>query len=47
MVLVPAFTGMSAHWDSEARGAIFGLTRNSGPADARGMEPYASRPTIC
>ncbi|MGI9399721.1 MAG: glycerol kinase GlpK [Rhizobiaceae bacterium] len=32
--LVPAFTGMGApHWDAEARGAIFGLTRNSGPAE--------------
>ena len=28
---VPAFTGLGApHWDAEARGAIFGLTRNSG-----------------
>ena len=34
VVLVPAFTGLGApHWDSEARGAIFGLTRNSGPAE--------------
>lgn len=32
--LVPAFTGLGApHWDSEARGAIFGLTRASGPAE--------------
>ncbi|MEM7465218.1 MAG: glycerol kinase, partial [Pseudomonadota bacterium] len=32
--LVPAFTGLGApHWDAEARGAIFGLTRNSGPAE--------------
>jgi glycerol kinase len=32
--LVPAFTGLGApHWDSEARGAIFGLTRNTGPAE--------------
>jgi len=32
--LVPAFVGLGApHWDSEARGAIFGLTRNSGPAE--------------
>ncbi len=30
--LVPAFTGLGApHWDPEARGALFGLTRNSGP----------------
>ena len=34
VVLVPAFTGLGApHWDSEARGAIFGLTRNSGPRE--------------
>lgn len=32
--LVPAFTGLGApHWDPEARGAMFGLTRNSGPAE--------------
>src|SRR5690606_38980924 len=32
--LVPAFTGLGApHWDAEARGAIFGLTRNTGPAE--------------
>ena len=32
--LVPAFTGLGApHWDAEARGAIFGLTRNSGPRE--------------
>ena len=31
--LVPAFTGMGApYWDADARGAIYGLTRNSGPA---------------
>ncbi|MGO1120783.1 glycerol kinase GlpK [Rhodovibrionaceae bacterium A322] len=31
--LVPAFTGLGApHWDSEARGAIFGLTRDTGIA---------------
>lgn len=29
--LVPAFAGLGApHWDSEARGAIYGLTRQSG-----------------
>lgn len=29
--LVPAFTGLGApYWDSEARGAIYGLTRNAG-----------------
>jgi glycerol kinase len=32
--LVPAFVGLGApHWSSEARGALFGLTRNSGPAE--------------
>ena len=31
VVLVPAFTGLGAPWwDAEARGAIFGLTRDSG-----------------
>ena len=30
--LVPAFTGLGApHWDAEARGALFGITRNTGP----------------
>src|SRR4029453_12845542 len=30
VVVVPAFTGLGApHWDSEARGAILGLTRGS------------------
>jgi glycerol kinase len=32
--LVPAFVGLGApYWDPDARGAIFGLTRNSGPAE--------------
>ena len=32
--LVPAFVGLGApYWDPEARGAIFGLTRNSGAAE--------------
>jgi glycerol kinase len=32
--LVPAFTGLGApYWDARARGAIFGLTRNSGPRE--------------
>lgn len=31
--LVPAFTGMGApYWDADARGALYGLTRDSGPA---------------
>lgn len=30
--LVPAFTGLGApYWDANARGAIYGLTRNTGP----------------
>jgi glycerol kinase len=32
VILVPAFVGLGApYWDPDARGAIFGLTRNSGP----------------
>ncbi len=32
--LVPAFVGLGAPWwDAEARGAIFGLTRNTGPRE--------------
>ncbi|MEH6629766.1 MAG: glycerol kinase GlpK [Halopseudomonas aestusnigri] len=32
--LVPAFTGLGApYWDPHARGSIFGLTRDSGPAE--------------
>ena len=32
LVLVPAFTGLGApYWNAECRGAVFGLTRNSGP----------------
>ncbi len=32
--VVPAFTGLGApHWDADARGGIFGLTRDSGVAD--------------
>ena len=31
--LVPSFTGMGApYWDPDARGAIYGLTRDTGPA---------------
>jgi glycerol kinase len=33
VVLVPAFTGLGApYWDPDARGALYGLTRDSGPA---------------
>lgn len=32
--LVPAFTGLGApHWNPDARGALFGLTRDSGPKE--------------
>ncbi len=32
--MVPAFTGLGApHWDPDARGAIFGLTRDTGPTE--------------
>jgi glycerol kinase len=34
LYLVPAFTGLGApYWDAECRGAVHGLTRNSGPAE--------------
>ena len=34
VILVPAFTGLGApYWNAECRGAIYGLTRNSGPAE--------------
>lgn len=34
LYMVPAFTGLGApYWDAESRGAIYGLTRNSGPAE--------------
>ncbi|ORE94654.1 glycerol kinase [Stappia sp. 22II-S9-Z10] len=34
VILVPAFVGLGApHWDAEARGAIFGITRSTGPAE--------------
>ena len=34
VVLVPAFTGLGApYWDAECRGAIYGLTRGTGPAE--------------
>ncbi len=38
--LVPAFTGLGApHWDADARGAIFGLTRGTGPPSS--PAPYS------
>ncbi|MCY3672147.1 MAG: glycerol kinase [Alphaproteobacteria bacterium] len=34
VVMVPAFVGLGAPWwDAEARGALFGLTRDTGPAE--------------
>lgn len=34
VVLVPAFTGLGApYWNAECRGAVYGLTRGSGPAE--------------
>jgi glycerol kinase len=34
LYLVPAFTGLGApYWDADCRGAVFGLTRSSGPAE--------------
>ncbi len=34
VVIVPAFTGLGApYWDAHCRGAIYGLTRNSGPKE--------------
>ena len=34
VVMVPAFTGLGApYWDAEARGAIYGLTRDTGRAE--------------
>ncbi len=34
VILVPAFTGLGApYWDASARGAIFGLTRATGPSE--------------
>ncbi|MAR00530.1 MAG: glycerol kinase [Oceanospirillaceae bacterium] len=34
VILVPAFTGLGApYWKPSARGAVFGLSRNSGPAE--------------
>ncbi len=34
VILVPAFTGLGApYWNPDCRGAIYGLTRNTGPAE--------------
>ena len=49
--LVPAFTGLGApHWDPDARGALYGLTRATGARRswrARRWSPSASRPQTC
>ena len=35
VILVPAFVGLGApHWDADARGALFGLTRGHRPERA-------------
>lgn len=34
VILVPAFTGLGApYWNADCRGAVYGLTRNSGPKE--------------
>jgi len=34
VILVPAFTGLGApHWDAQARGALYGITRGTGPRE--------------
>lgn len=34
VIMVPAFTGLGApYWNAECRGAVFGLTRGTGPAE--------------
>jgi len=34
VIIVPAFTGLGApYWQPDCRGAVFGLSRNSGPAE--------------
>ncbi len=34
VIMVPAFTGLGApYWDADCRGAVFGLTRNTGPEE--------------
>lgn len=34
VIMVPAFTGLGApYWNAECRGAVYGLTRGSGPAE--------------
>ncbi len=49
--IVPAFTGLGApYWDPAARGAIFGLTRNSGRkqnSPAPCLNPSPTRRSTC
>ena len=49
--LVPAFVGLGApYWDAEARGALFGLTRNSRSGRDRAARRWrrsATRPAVC
>jgi glycerol kinase len=34
VIIVPAFTGLGApYWNADCRGAVYGLSRNSGPAE--------------
>jgi glycerol kinase len=50
VVLVPAFVGLGApHWDAEARGALFGLTRATEGKNLRAprSKASASRRSIC
>jgi len=44
VILVPAFVGLGApHWDAEARGALFGLTRDTGPNELA----HAALESVC
>ena len=46
VVLVPAFVGLGApYWNPDCRGAVFGLTRGTGPA--RRWKASATRRAIC
>ena len=50
LYMVPALTGLGApHWAPSARGAIYGITRDTGKADfARAaLEPWLTRQMTC
>jgi hypothetical protein len=50
LVLVPAFTGLGApYWRPDCRGAVYGLTRNSGRPNWPGprWKAWATRPATC